>query len=230
MSREESGTNSKKYVMIPLIVSVIIIAAFAFFIYNTDTDKILNYKPDNVVLAAFVFLGFYGLKSISVIVPLTALYVSVGAIYPYYIAVPLNIVGLVIAFTIPYLIGRASGSELMEHIEEKYPKVQKLVSYGHDNNLFASYMSRALVVVPGDIVSLAHGALRMPYRPYLLGSLLGVMPEMLVQTYVGGSLKDLSIRSVIVMILLIAATMIFSFLINKRVSKAGKQADIEDFS
>lgn len=229
MSREGNTAGRRKYFIVPLIVSVSIIAAFAFFIYNTDTDNILNYKPDNIVLAAFVFLGFYGLKSISVIVPLAALYVSVGAIYPYYIAVPLNIVGLVIAFTIPYLIGRASGSELMEHIEEKYPKVRKLVSYGHDNNLFASYMSRALVVLPGDVVSLVHGALRMPYRPYLLGSLLGVMPEMLVQTYVGGSLKDLSLRSVIVMLLLIAATMLFSFLINKRVSKAGKQADIEDF-
>lgn len=108
-------------------------------------------------------------------------------------------------------------------------KARKLVNYGHDNNLFASYISRAVVVVPGDLVSMIHGALRMPYRPYLLGSIMGVMPEMLVQTYIGAQLKHLTIKSVLVMIALIAATLAFSLILNKKVSRSGKQMDKEDF-
>ena len=94
---------------------------------------------------------------------------------------------------------------------------------------FASYISRAVVVVPGDLVSMIHGALRMPYRPYLLGSIMGVMPEMLVQTYIGAQLKHLTIKSVLVMIALIAATLAFSLILNKKVSRSGKQMDKEDF-
>ena len=112
----------------------------------------------------------------------------------------------------------------MRVIEMKYPKARKLVNYGHDNNLFASYISRAVVVV-----SMIHGALRMPYRPYLLGSIMGVMPEMLVQTYIGAQLKHLTIKSVLVMIALIAATLAFSLILNKKVSRSGKQMDKEDF-
>ena len=122
-----------------------------------------------------------------------------------------------------------SGGDIMRVIEMKYPKARKLVNYGHDNNLFASYISRAVVVVPGDLVSMIHGALRMPYRPYLLGSIMGVMPEMLVQTYIGAQLKHLTIKSVLVMIALIAATLAFSLILNKKVSRSGKQMDKEDF-
>lgn len=86
-----------------------------------------------------------------------------------------------------------------------------------------------MVVVPGDLVSMIHGALRMPYRPYLLGSIMGVMPEMLVQTYIGAQLKHLTIKSVLVMIALIAATLAFSLILNKKVSRTGKQMDKEDF-
>ena len=84
-------------------------------------------------------------------------------------------------FTVPYLVGRISGGDIMRVIEMKYPKALKALNYGHDNNLFASYISRAVVVVPGDLVSMIHGALRMPYRPYLLGSIMGVIPEMLAR-------------------------------------------------
>ncbi len=229
MNRDTHFIKNKKYAVISLTTSLLLIGLFVFFIANTDTDEILNYKPDDLWLAALVFFGFYGLKSLSVVIPLSALFISIGSIYPFPIAVIVNIIGLSVAFTVPYLVGRISGGDVIAFVEEKYPKVKKIVSYGHDNNLFASYISRAVVVVPGDVVSLIHGALRMPYRPYLLGSLLGVMPEMLVHTYIGGSLRDLSWRSLLVMIAMIVVTLMFSILLNKRVSRAGKKTDRVDF-
>lgn len=214
---------------VPFLLTIVIIICCIFFLKEHDFSDILSYCPDNLWLAALVFLGFYALKSLSVVFPLTALFVSIGAIYPFGVAVVLNIAGLAVCFTIPYLVGRISGGDLIRVVERRYPKVQKMVNYGHDNNLFASYISRAVVVVPGDVVSMIHGALRMPYRPYLLGSLLGVMPEMLVQTYIGAQLKHLTVKSVIVMVALIVATLAFSLLLNKKVSKSGKELDKEDF-
>ena len=229
MSQNVQRKKNRRFVIVPLIVSIIIVSAFAVFIHNTETDKILSYKPENLWLAVLVFWGFFGLKSVSVVVPLTLLYIAVGSIYPYPVAILINLVGLTITFTIPYIIGRVSGGELIDYIESKYPKVQKLIDYGHDNNLFASYMSRAVIVVPADIMSIVYGALKMPYRPYLLGSLMGLLPEMLVQTYIGGSLSDLTVKSLLVMLLLIGLTFAFSILLNKKVSKAGKAADEDDF-
>lgn len=69
----------------------------------------------------------------------------------------------------------------------------------------------------------------MPYRPYLIGSLFGVFPEMAVQTYIGGQLNQLTLKSVLVMIGLILLTLAVSIALNKKVSKMGRQTDKEDF-
>ena len=69
----------------------------------------------------------------------------------------------------------------------------------------------------------------MPYRPYLLGSILGVFPEMVVETYIGGNLKDLSVRSVLVMAVMIIATMALTFAMNKKISRKGREYDKKDF-
>lgn len=203
---------------IPVILTIAVIILCAIFLLNHDVEDLLDYTPDNLWLAALVIIGFFAVKSLSVVLPLVALFICTGTLYPFWIASLLNIVGLMVCFTIPYLVGRFSGGYILRHIERKYPKVKKLVEYSHDNNLFASYMSRAVVVVPGDVVSMLHGSLRMPYKPYLLGSVLGVLPEMLVQTYIGGQLKNLTLKSCLVMIGLIIVTMAFSILLNKKVS------------
>ena len=52
---------------------------------------------------------------------------------------------------------------------------------------------------------------------------MGVMPEMLVQTYIGAQLKHLTIKSVLVMIALIAATLAFSLILNKRSAGAASR-------
>ncbi len=226
-AKSEKLRKALKY--IPFLLTVVIIVCCLVFLANHDFEELLDYTPENLILAAFVLLGFYGLKSMSVVFPLTALFVAIGAIYPFGVAVLVNILGLSVSFTIPYLVGRASGGELVDAVAAKYPKARKILDYSHDNNLFASYISRAVVVVPGDIVSMIHGALRMPYKPYLLGSLVGVLPEMLVQTYIGAKLDSLNVKTVLVLIALVAVTLTFSLLLNKKVSKHGKKADKEDF-
>lgn len=50
-----------------------------------------------------------------------------------------------------------------------------------------------------------------------------------MQTYIGAQLKHLTIKSVLVMIALIAATLAVSLILNKKVSRSGKQMDKEDF-
>lgn len=219
----------KFFKYLPVLLTAVLITLCAVFLANHDFKDILAYTPDSLWLAAFVLLGFFGLKSLSVVFPLAALFVTSGMIYPLYISIPLNVVGLAVCFTVPYLVGRFSGTELLDHLVEKYPKVNRFVEKSHENDLFATYITRAIIVVPGDIASLVFGALRMPYRPYLLGSILGVLPEMLVITYIGGELDSLTPASVAVMAVMIIATLLFTVTLNKRISKRGKQYDRRDF-
>jgi len=214
---------------VPLFITITLIICCIVFVVNHDFNELLAYTPDNVWLAALVILGFFVLKSLSVVFPLAALFVFTGVMYPIYISIPLNTLGLILCFTVPYLVGRFAGNDLLALIILKFPKAKRFVRFSHNNNLFASYITRAVVVVPGDIGSMVFGTLRMPYRPYLLGSVLGVFPIMAVETYIGGSLSDLTAGSVAAMIAMILGTMTLTFLLNKKLSKRGKHTDLKDF-
>lgn len=204
---------------VPPVFSAAIITCCAVFLINHDFEELLSLTPDNLWLAAAALMGFYALKSMSVVFPLTALFIAVGHIYPLWAAMLVNTAGLCVSFTLPYLAGRFSGADIVDAIVLKYPKTEKIVDYSRNNNLFTAYISRAVVFVPGDVVSVIHGALKMPYRPYLIGSIFGVLPEMVVQTYIGAQLSQLTLKSVLVMAGLIAVTLVLSLALNKKASK-----------
>lgn len=214
---------------VPIIITALMMICCIVFFANYKFEELLTYTPDDRVLAAVVILGFFVLKSVSVVFPLAALFITTGAIYPIYISVPLNTLGLALCFTVPYLTGRFAGGDLQAVLIKRFPKAKKFVKYSHRNNLFASYITRAVVVVPGDIASIIFGTLKMPYRPYLLGSILGVFPEMVVETYIGGNLSSLNVRSVIVLAAMILATLGLTFALNKKLSRKGLEYDSKDF-
>lgn len=78
---------------VPFALTIIIIFCCALFLKDHEFSEILSYCPDNLWLAAFVILGFYGLKSLSVVFPLAAIFVCVGAIYPFWVGILLNVIG-----------------------------------------------------------------------------------------------------------------------------------------
>lgn len=219
MDSEDRNGAGKWLRLIPLFISCIFVVLCVIFVKNVDFEDVLNYTPHNGILAALVLWVFYALKSLSIMFPATVFFIAAGHIYSYPIAVAVNIIGLAISFAIPYFIGRFSGSAPVETIIARYPKARRVIDYGHENNFFACYASRAVTVVPNDLVSMLHGSIKMPFPSFMLGSLIGLLPEMLVETYIGGQLSQLSVRSVLVMLGLIALTAAFTFALNKKISR-----------
>lgn len=201
---------------IPLILTVLIIICCIIFLANHSFGELLHYTPDNKILAMFVLLGFFALKSMSFVFPLTALFIAAGAVYPLPIAIIINIFGITVCFSIPYIVGRLAGEDAVEKISHKHKNLRKLIRYTNRNNLFASYLTRAVIIVPCDVGSILHGALKTPYKPYIIGSILGIMPELLVQTYIGDQIGSLTLKSVIIMLLLTILTLSFSAWLNKK--------------
>jgi uncharacterized membrane protein YdjX (TVP38/TMEM64 family) len=56
-------------------------------------------------------------------------------------------------------------------------------------NAFTTVLVMRLIYLPYDLVSYLAGFLRVPYRPYLLGSLLGSLPGTLTFVLAGASLN-----------------------------------------
>ena len=91
--------------------------------------EILAYTPSNPILAAIMILLLFALKSVSIVLYSGILYAVNGILFVLPIAILLNVMGTVIMVTIPYLIGRKTGSAATERIIKKYPKANQLKEF-----------------------------------------------------------------------------------------------------
>lgn len=144
--------------------------------------------PKNPWQAALLFWGGYAVKSLSVFFPLLALYAAAGRVFSLPQALLVNLIGLAICESVPYAVGRLSGGELAAKLREKFPKLRMLEPLHEQGSFSLAAFSRAVGVLPGDLVSLYFGAIRLPYGPYLGGSILGLLPRMVADTLLGKGL------------------------------------------
>lgn len=188
--KSNTGTSKTKY--IPIATAVLIFAAINVFFFQNgfDVESILNYTPENTVLAILFMLVLYALKSISVVFPLDILYVADGILFSPVSAVLVSVAGVFVAVTIPYVIGKVCGENLMKEIYEKYPKAEKLAVYQNENPFFASFITRIVGVLPLDVVSAYFGAHSLNYGIFVLGSISGLLINLVITTLLGNRLSN----------------------------------------
>ena len=156
---------------------------------SVTAEDILHYTPAQPVRAAlFLWLAF-ALKSLSMVFPIMVLFAVGGQLFPLPVALAVNTVGVAIALTLPYLLGRASELSFSDTLTARYPKLYELRRMREDNAFILSLLSRAIGILPCDVVSLYFGSVRMPYPPYIAGAVLGFMPDLICATLLGRQIE-----------------------------------------
>ncbi len=87
---------------------------------------ILNYSPENKLGAAGILLLCFGIKSLTVFLYSGILYAACGIMFPLPWALLVSTLGTIVMATIPYCIGRNSGSNAVEKLTAEHPKLQML--------------------------------------------------------------------------------------------------------
>lgn len=155
-----------------------------------SVEDILSYAPQNIWFAAGFLLLLYLAKSLSVAFPIIVLQVAAGHLFAPTAALALNILGLAIDLTVPFWIGRFSGSGLTTRLLARYPRLDGLLESQEGHYLFLAFFLRVIYLLPGDIVSMYFGSVRGPYFTCLLGGLLGGLPSLLAATLLGASVSQ----------------------------------------
>lgn len=209
--------NWLKYVSTGFTILMIVTAIFLF--KDCDVNTILSFTPKNLILASIVMMGIYAVKSLSVIFPASVLIISSGLIYSFGTAIAINVIGVLICFTISYFSGRLIGKDALEKLLNKYPKIKKVFNKCRKNNILTAYAMR-VTGIPTDIGSMFMGASEIPYRYYLLGSFMGMMPKIIFYTAIGNSVDgSLSTGVIVLLAVTFVVMLIASFIINKHMNK-----------
>ena len=222
LNKKSHKRNLKRF--LPLFTLLLIAIIFSVLVSRSgeplSVKTILRYTPENTVLASIILLLFFGLKSFTVVFPLSILYLSSGILFPPFPAVLISTVGLSITITIPYWIGRYSGEELVRSICAKHPKASQIAYYQNKNIFFACFITRIVGFLPGDIVSMYFGACQTNFRQYLTAGICGSMLSIVTTTLLGAELSNpFSVTFFIVLcfrIFVSAGSILINYFLNKK--------------
>ena len=224
--------NSKKDKLkfIPLIVILIIAIGLSIMVKASEgkitSDTILRYTPDNIYIAIVIILSLFALKSISVVFPLSVLYLASGILFRPFLSVLVSIVGFWITITIPYFIGYVYGKDINVYIKKKYPKIEKLEILQSENTFFVCFITRIVGFLPADILSIYFGICRVSYRIYAIAGVSGSLLSIITTTLLGNQLKDPFSKEFVIILICRIGLVIFSIVINYIFSKKEKNIHV----
>lgn len=175
---------------LPFAICLLLIICYLGISEEVTVQTILDYTPDNLLAAALILLFMYALKSITIVFPIIILEVAVGHLFSTLPAIIINTLGTLIGYIIAYFIGYFSGANAVNKMIKKYPTLEKIIKTQSENSFFSCFFLRTLCVLPGDAVSVCLGAVKSPFRMYLMSSVLGSLPSTILATLFGASITE----------------------------------------
>lgn len=164
--------------------------------YARWTHALLSYEQsvenisDKWIAALFIETNFI-LKAFVPWLPISLLCFATGVIFKWYIAIPLNVAGLAMQFTIKYFWGKWRGGGNAQKLISRNESVYKVLS---ENNKIGSpialFTSRFIPCMPVNAVSQIYGSYGFSYWKYLLISILGFSYKLYSYTLVGRNVFD----------------------------------------
>ena len=182
--------KQQKRIFDPKMVAVLCVylgmAALCFLNRDKITiASIVGYTPDDPVLAAAVMIALFTLKGCTVLLNGNILYAASGVLFSLPVAMAVNSIGTVLMTTIPFFIGRKSGTEMMEPLVKKYKKLELVRDAPRQNEFAFTLFIRVLGILPCEPMGMYLGACGLRYRNFILGTMLGLAPAIAAYAIIG---------------------------------------------
>ncbi len=210
--------------LLPLLVMLLIAGGAVAFILTRGSigvQELLAWSPENKWLAALAALAAYALKSQTVVVPYALIATAVGLIFDLPAALAVNTLGSVVCISLPYLTGRGSDGVLVDVLLARQPRMRAFYE-ANRRHLFLVSLVLRVANLSNDILGLIFGSLKMKYWEYLLSSLVGILPAMVLYTVLGNDLDPFS-APVLICFGVDVASIAAAFLLLR--ARGGKKAD-----
>lgn len=151
-------------------------------------EAILHYTPESPLLAFFVLMALFALKSLSVVFYAGFLYAAGGILFPLPMALLVNFCGTLVMAAIPYLLSRRIGAEHADELRRRYPKLRRLEQIRSRSPFAFVVALRCVNFVNFDVGSMYCGAVRMKPLSFFAASALGKAADIAVWSAMGTTL------------------------------------------
>ena len=190
MNLDQKERILKKLKIISVIFWCILVFLVIMNYRRLSVSQIIAYSPDNPLLSSIMMILLYAVKTISVVFPYKVLQLATGMMFPVFFAVCVNTAGSAVSCAVGYYMGRFLGKDTAVKIVVKNKKLAGLLERQSSSIMFFSFFLRSLVFLPLDAVSIYFGATKSDFRKYMLGSMLGLLPNIIISTILGESISN----------------------------------------
>jgi phospholipase D1/2 len=154
-------------------------------------------------------LGFYVIGSI-LLVPITALILVSAIIFGPIMGSLYSIAGSLAGAAVTYAIGRLLGQDFVRKIAgRKWRRLEQKIG---QTGIVAVAALRLLPIAPFTVINVISGAFKVPLRDYALGSLLGLVPGILITNLFAhqltSAIRDPGVGAVLILVALVAVTVV----------------------
>ena len=117
--------------------------------------------------------------------PITAVCVIAGMVFPTPIAVAVNFAGMTLLMTIKFYWGKHLGGGTIHKILTRYDNVRRMMESGKRSTDWILVLFRLVPYFPINSISQLYGALEYDYWKFILLSLLGFTPKIISYSMIG---------------------------------------------
>ena len=191
----ESINKKRRINPIQMIALLMWAALIVIAVINRDkitVESILSYTPSNLWAAAAMMMGFFALKTLSIVFYSGLLFTVSGMLFGMPAAIAVNIMGALVMLLEGYAVGRAGGSKLVDDLTAKYPRFAEFTGLKDRRPFAFALLIRMLKFVNYDLGSMYMGASRVQLLPFLCGSLVALLPEIILFALAGSGISDMN--------------------------------------
>ena len=205
-----------KYIILSLVLLLIsvILIKYKTQLKHIDFKHIKRFIKSYGKFSFLCFIIIYSLKPILFIVPTSLLTVIAGNIFGPFVGLALSMFSSFIAASIAFYLARFFGKPLVDKLIGK--KTLKLDENIEKNGFIIMLLMRLSIVFPFDPLGYASGLTKIKYRDFILGTMLGILPEMTVYSFMGRNISHPFSKVFILPILFVMFLASFSYFVYKK--------------
>ncbi|XP_057510338.1 uncharacterized protein LOC130792793 [Actinidia eriantha] len=177
------------------VLAVVFLKWVGPFFMDKEIIPIINWERSTFSPPVLIILLFASVALFpTLFLPSTPSMWVAGMTLGYGFGFLLIIAGAAIGISLPYLIGSLFYHKIQGWLE-KYPKKASIIRLAGEGNWFNQFRAVALIRIspfPYIIYNYCAVATHVRYGPYLLGSLVGMVPEIFVAIYTGIFIRTLA--------------------------------------
>ncbi len=190
---------------------------------NIDVRMLVDSAPGEAA-AIIIGIAIFLLKGLTFVIPAMLIYVSVGMAFDLGTALFISICGIAVEVAVTYWLGRMLGGEYVNRLIKKVKGGDKLLNMQDKSKFSSLFVIRLLPVFPIDFASLFLGSIKLPFIKYLVVSVLGIAPRVILFTLLGDGIyeifpMDLLLKGVLVLVPIIAVVFIVMWIVKQRKKK-----------